>query len=121
MITIREMKDGRLKITADNEARQYIADKLHDGRGYWSIWAELIEPYSCNGSYTHFDAGQGNPFVGLTGAPCIAESMSYPDSGDLEVDGKLWYFDRYMLECDLRQLKNTGRVYYDAAPGNEES
>jgi hypothetical protein len=81
MLNCTILPNGDLKLTADNETRAEIADYQRRGRNYWLIMAELLESYSCNGSYTHFDAGAANPFVGLTSAPCIAETMHYNDDG----------------------------------------
>lgn len=112
MINCTIQPNGNLLLTAGNDSRAELRTMRENGRNYWSIMAEAFESYSCNGSYTHFDAGQANPFVGLTSAPCIAESMSYPDSGDLEIDGRLWYFSEYCLRSDLNELIARGRCEY---------
>ena len=116
MITCTIQPNGNLLITACNETRAEIAAMQRNNRDYWSIMADLFESYSCNGSYTPFDAGNGNPFVGLTGAPCIAESMSYDDNGQAEIIGKFWYFSDYVFRDDLDELKRYGRVIYRKAP-----
>jgi len=115
MLTATRLANGDLKLTADNETRNEIADMLFHGRSYWAIMADLFESYSCNGSYTHFDAGDANPFVGLSSAPCIAETMDYADNGDAKIDGDFWYFGEYATRDDLAELKNTGRVVYSLA------
>lgn len=113
MINCTILDNGNLLLQAGNDARKALCDARDDGfTSYWSTMADAFESYSCNGSYTHFDAGQGNPFVGLTSAPCIAESMSYLDSGDLEIHGRLWYYSEYCLRSDLDELIARGRTEY---------
>lgn len=111
-LNIRKTETGDLLLTASNAVRADIAYAISQGRGYRSIMAELLESYSCNGSFTHFDAGDGNPFVGLSSAPCIAEQMDFLDDGTLEIVGDFWAFDDYAIIDDLDELKNRGRVVY---------
>lgn len=113
MINVTRLPDGNLKLTADNETRRFIAENEH--RPYWTIMADLFEPYYCNGSYEPFDPADGNPFVGLTDAPCIAENMCYDDDGTRTVDGNFWYFADYVTVNDLDELKRKGRVIYTLA------
>ena len=132
MIKCTILKNGNLKITAGNEARQWIKEnrifctekktnkKVYPLRGYWDCMADLFEGYSCNGSFSHFDAGKANPFVGLTDAPCIAESM-YPDDDCKNViDGRLWAFKDYVMRDDLEELKNKGFVIYQLVEEDKE-
>lgn len=115
MLGFKVLDNGDLKLTADNWARSELAQMNATERGYWSIMAEAFEPESCNGSYTHFDAGQGDPFVGFTNAPCIAEGIHIDEIGGSFVEGRLWYFDQYQTVCDFEELKNKGRVIYKLA------
>jgi hypothetical protein len=71
---------------------------------------EALEPYSCNGSYAAFDAGDGNPFVGLSNAPCVAESLYMNDEGENIIEGRFWYADNYMITCPYYELAKTGRT-----------
>lgn len=115
-LNIKPLPNGDLLLTCGNETRQELRQAWRDSdRDYYSILAELFEPYSCNGSYTHFDAGQANPFVGLTSAPCIAESMDYPDNGDCVLVGKFWHHADYMITNDLDLLIDKGRAVYSLA------
>lgn len=120
MIDCEILDNGDLKITADEETREYIADRQEAGVGYWSIMADLFEGFSCNGSFTHFDAGQANPFVGLTSAPCVAEEMGYPDSGDLETIGRVWWLSDYAIRDDLGELQETGETIYHFGFNSED-
>ena len=115
MLTCTILPDGDLKLTLSNEGRRNISEALEQNQGYWTIMADLFEGYSCNGSFTHFDAGEANPFVGLTSAPCIAEAMDYPDNGENEVVGRLWWLSDYAIRDDLEELRTLGRTVYHLA------
>lgn len=116
MINATILANGNLKVTAGNEGRAWLADEMaSDHYDFWATLASALESYSCNGSYTPFDAGQANPFVGLTDAPCIAESLDIDDDGQAQIIGRFWYFERYMLDCPLEQLRNHGRVIFTLA------
>lgn len=120
MINCTILPSGELKVTADNEARAYIKDRLANGRvSHGAIMAELFESYSVNGSYEPFDASDGNPFVGLTDAPCIAECIDTLDNGSREIVGRFWYFANYAYTLELDELKNKGRVVYQYGGASE--
>lgn len=114
-INCTKLANGDLLVTAGNDGRAEIKAMQGAQRDYWSILAELFEPYFTNGSFEPFDAGDGNPFVGLTSAPCIAESMSHLDDGTNRVDGEFWYFDRYATHDLLDELRNRGRTVFTLA------
>lgn len=114
-LTAKILPNGDLLTTADNETRNEIAEFMSSGRNRWTILADIFEPYSCNGSFTPFDASDGNPFVGLTSAPCVAECLNYEDSGDRTIDGRFWYSPDYCLINELEQLKNRGRFVWSLA------
>lgn len=111
-IEVTQEPDGRLKISAAPEHRNEMRERLKQV-GFWGILSEMYEPYSTNGSYAPFDAGDGNPFVGLTSAPCIAEAMTTKDDGSNEINGKLWWFPNYAIECPVKTLINTGVVNFE--------
>jgi hypothetical protein len=101
--------DAGLVLRLEDDAREDVADMLAAGRSWWSVLADVFEPYSCNGSFTPFDAGDGNPFVGLTEAPCVAECMTWDDDGQAAIDGRLWFDDLYMTR-DLLALLAAGET-----------
>jgi hypothetical protein len=103
MLNIETDKAGNLVLTLDPDEAENIAASL-EKRGYWSAMAEMFEQHSCNGSYTPFDASDGDPFVGLTSAPCIAECMHLLDDGTQEIEGRFWYSDNYMLINEVQDL-----------------
>lgn len=121
MINATILPNGNLKITAGNESRAWLAEQMAGDRyNFWATLWDAFEDYACNGSFEPFDAGEANPFVGLTSAPCIAESMSIADNGDRTIDGQFWYFDRYQIDCPLEQLRNCGRVIFTLAKEDSE-
>lgn len=112
------LPNGDLKLTAGNAGRKWLADSMADERySFWCVLWDGLESYACNGSYEPFDAGDANPFVGLTSAPCIAETMDYLDDGTKEIQGRFWYFADYMIACPLEQLRNHGRAVFTLAKG----
>lgn len=111
---VTELENGNLELSADKDTREEIAERLEE-YGFHQVLAELFEPYYTNGGYEPFDAGQANPFVGLTEAPCIAESMDVHDDGRREIVGRFWYYPGYMLRCPLEELAETGRTVFTLA------
>lgn len=80
-----------------------------------TILCDLLESYSCNGSFAYFNAGDGNPFVGLSDAPCIAEQLDYQDNGDIEIIGNHWYYADYMTNSLISELLDNGHVIFKKA------
>lgn len=115
MINATVLPSGDLKLTACNETRSDIVRWMRDGRDRWTIFADLFESYSCNGSFTPFDASDGDPFVGLSSAPGIAEAMTVEDDGARAIDGRFWYFGDYMIRDELEELARRGRVVFTLA------
>lgn len=107
------LASGALRVTADEETRAEIAAGLE--RSYWGAMADAFEHYSCNGSFTPFDAGDANPSVGLTSAPCVAESLSVLDDGTREIDGRLWWFPDYAIRDPLDELVEIGETTFASA------
>lgn len=94
MLNFEILPNGNLSVTATNEGRELINEKREEWDRQTLLW-ELAEPYSVNGSYTFFDAGEGNPNVGLTDAPCIAECLNYEEDGERTIEGRFWYLSDY--------------------------
>jgi hypothetical protein len=113
-LTCTVLPSGDLLLAASNDCRAFIREKQSELDDV-SILSELTECYWTNSGFHPFDAGAGNPFVGLTSAPCIAEDMDYPDNGQRQVIGRLWYFPNYMLESPCDTLKRRGRVVFTLA------
>lgn len=111
MLTCTVLANGDLELTADATD---ILDRK--GSGYWCIWSELFEQYATNGSFELFNPETANPFVGLTGAPCIAETMTTEDDGTRVIEGRLWWFPDYQIIDPLDKLRDDGRVVFTLAP-----
>jgi hypothetical protein len=113
-LTITVLPSGDLLLAAGNAARSELK-RMRENRSDVDALTELTEPYWTNGSYAPFDAGEGNPFVGLTSAPCIAEDLDYPDDGQRQIIGRFWYFPDYMLRSPIDELIKRGRVVFKKA------
>lgn len=113
MILAEILKNGNLKLSLDDaENDSAELQEMSSEKDTVSILCEGMEHYSCNGSYTPFDAGQGNPFVGLTNAPCIAESLDYDDEGTATIEGKLWYYADYQFTDPIQEILERGFVIF---------
>lgn len=110
-IYVEVMQNGNLKLTTHDDFVEEIVDAMKTKTDD-CILADALEHYSCNGSYTPFNAGNANPFVGLTDAPCIAESMIYHDDGELEINGDAWFYDNYMIRCPIQEMIEKGYVIF---------
>ena len=115
-ITILE--NGNLKLSLSPDEREEVAER-QEQVGEDLVLVELTEPYWTNGSFQAFDAGNGKPFVGLTSAPCIAESMSHDEEGEPNVEGRLWWFPDYAVRSAVQELVEKGSVEWPLAPGYE--
>ena len=112
-IDIEIMQNGNLKLSLDSESQEALRDNMQepDFNRHNTI-GELFEDHACNGSYTPFNAGDANPFVGLTDAPCIAETMEHDDEGNQTIEGRFWHFAEYQIACELEQLAETGETVF---------
>lgn len=97
------LPNGNLKIWMPDEAeRDYYARAFED-RTEDSIWADLWEEYSCNGSFTPIDPEIW--FVGLTSDPyIIAAEVSNCNNGDLIGFGGHWHYPDYQLRSVVEKL-----------------
>lgn len=118
MFDITVLESGNLEITLDaadeSERLELIEEilELMERKDDLSILLDGTESYWSNGSFYPFDAGDGNPFVGLTSALMIAESLNFDDNGDAEIIGDCWHFGNYMVESFLDGLLCDGRVVF---------
>lgn len=107
-------ENGNLKLQIEVEDVEFIHDMGYDDTISTDddVLCELLQPYSCNGSYAYFDAGNGNPFIGFTDAPCIAEELDYLDSGTIAIIGRFWYYGDYMSKSFINELTENGEVIF---------
>ncbi len=114
MFSIKVLPNGNLTVLAGNQARRWIKDQ-QQARTSDEILHDRTEPYWTNGSFAPFDAGQANPFVGLTNAPCIADTLQCHDNGQREIVGRCWYYGNYQVSDPMEALKRTGKVIFALA------
>lgn len=113
-LTATVTPNGNLKLTADNAARAWLKEQVQAHKSDLEILWDGLEGYWNNGGYEPFDAEDANPFVGLSSAPCIAESMDVADDGTKSIYGRFWHHSGYMVVSFADQLKNRGFVYFHA-------
>lgn len=106
---------GALRLSFHAKDRAEILE-MADTMSAFDILLEGTESYWTNGSYQPFDAGQGNPNIGLTDAPCIAECMHYDDEGEATIEGDFWFFNQYATECFIERMLNDGYVDFTRGP-----
>lgn len=105
------LENGNLELTTHEDFIEELKEAITE-KDSVSILCEAMEHYSCNGSYTVFDASNANPFVGLTSATCIAESMDIDDQGNQTIQGDFWYYNDYMILNPIEVLLETGKVIF---------
>lgn len=121
MFDLTKLENGKLRISLDffdeKEKGELIEElqELNTRKDDLSILLDWTESYWTNGSYQPFDAGEGNPYVGLTEAPCVAESMTYDDDGNATVEGDFWYFGDYMIRSFIDDIIENGYVDFSKA------
>lgn len=105
------LETGNLEISFDESDREEIEEML-ESKTDLDILLEGTEHYWTNGTFQPFDAGAGNPFVGLTDATCIAESLNYDDEGNAEIEGNFWYDAHYAIRCCITEMLENGKVVF---------
>ena len=113
-LTLTPQANSALRVSFDPEDRDEITEILNRLDPV-SILLEGTEHLWTNGSYHPFDAGQGNPFIGLTEAPCIASSLDIDDQGQMSVEGDFWYYGDYMITNPIEQMLDAGFVDFTLA------
>lgn len=113
-LEIKKLENGDLELSIpEKEHREELQEFIDDSKSsYWHIMADLFEDYACNGEFVHFDASQGNPYVGLTDCPCIAESMDVTDDGQNVIEGEFWFFADYVTQMETELLAAGEKVIY---------
>jgi hypothetical protein len=109
-VTIQD--DGSLLLEVEDDDADLL---MREDLGDVDLLYPLLEPYWANGGFEPFDAGAGNPFVGLTSAPCIAESMNVDDDGMRVIVGRFWHYGDYMVKDFVALLRRDGKVVFDLA------
>lgn len=114
MFSCHILPSGNLQIVAYEDGRGWLAEKLKHSWGE-DLIHEILEPYWTNGGFEPFNAGDANPFVGLTCAPCIAESLDVLDDGTRELTGRLWWYPDYAIRDFAEELLRDGETLFKLA------
>lgn len=113
MIKTRILSNGNLLLTADNEARQELAEAYAAG-GYPRAERCISEELHENMEFV-----QPEEIGALTDAPILAfcDDLDYPDNDDrILIEGaSVYYFGDYAITDPFEQLKNRGRVVFSVA------
>lgn len=106
-INYRELPNGWLRITADNDGRRTLSERYRVG-GYPQAEAEVAADIVGNG----LDFVAPQHIGALTDSPIIAEGFHVDDDGEpqLAADAKVWWFPDYMVRDPWDILRRTGRV-----------
>ncbi len=110
-LNLNILENGNLEISFDESDREEIEEML-ESKTDLDILLEGTEHYFTNGSFHPFDAGHANPYVGLTDATCIAESLDFDDDGEAEIEGAYWYDAHYALRCCITEMLESGKVVF---------
>lgn len=105
----------KLSLTSPEERGDILELMDYDHWTEMDVLLMLLEPYMCNGGFEPFDAGHGNPFVGLTDAPCIAESIDVLDDGKKEIVGRCWWYPQYETKNCMEELACNEFVIFASA------
>ena len=116
MLTLTITPNGDLSLTADAAGLEWVREQREAERTDEEILVDGTEDYWANGNFRSFDAGEGNPFVGLTSAPCIAEDMNLHDDGTWEIVGRFWYYNAYAVRSYFDDLLQDGQAVFTRAP-----
>jgi len=110
MLDIKETPNSNLELFIPKRSdRVDLIGQIRSDRSEGTIWADLLEPFSCNGSYSPIDPECHA--LGLTSDPyMLAEEAVIEDNGDLTVCGKLYHYDGYMLRSVPVELAKGRRV-----------
>ena len=92
-----------------------LADRVAtDGRDA-TILRDLFEQHWTNNGFEPFDAGQADPFVGLTEAPCITEhALVQGDDGEhrIQPGDRVWWYPDYGIRSPVDVLLDAGVVEF---------
>ena len=105
------LPNGDLLITADNEARALLKERLQETSvvALWPEFAnELLAYY-----YPWLRFAWPEELGALTSSPILLETTN--TGADLE-DPRVWWFPNYQVENEFDTLKNTGRLVMTLAP-----
>lgn len=99
MMNVKVLDNGDLELSLEALDANKIENlqKIYNTKGESRLMGIFLSEYSSNNSYTYFDAGNANPYVGLSDAPCIAECMYMTDGFTNKIAGKFWYYVDYTV------------------------
>ena len=113
------LKNGFLKITADNEDRSELAYAYRGETGAPGGYP-AADDYVREALYqAGWEFVRPETVAALTDAPIITNDMQVDDNGDVVHVGDVWWFPGYMITDPWQELKNHGRVIFDPEENNK--
>jgi hypothetical protein len=104
MIKATILKNGCLKITADNAGRHELAQCNYFDKIEVHIAEELHRD--------NFEFIRPEWVGALTDSPILTNDLSIGDTGVAEFVGDVWWFPNYMITDPWQELKNKGKVIF---------
>lgn len=111
MLNFKELENGDLEVSAIDP--EEFKEMIEHGMDYRTMVSDAFEATACNGSYTWFSGNDGNPYVGMTSAPCIAPSLDYNDDGMMTIPEQyFWYLNNYATILETHEWADGKSVVY---------
>lgn len=105
-----KVRENSLELYLTDEGREYLVDNNTDEFNFF----DCFEDIQVN-SDIEYHPDLGSRGFGLTEAPGFTIGFGYNDGGDYDDvsgEGKLYYYDKYMLKSFIEELKRNGVVYF---------
>ena len=99
------MPNGDLLITADNEARAWLKERLQE-TSVVAFWPEFVAEFLAF-YYPWLPWAEPEELAALTSSPILLETAY--NGGEL-ADPRAWWFPNYQVENEFETLKNNGRL-----------
>lgn len=107
---------GDLEITADNEARAWLKERLQE-ISVVELWPELVREFLTY-YYPFLRWAEPEELAALTSSPILLETTNTGE--DLDTP-RAWWFPNYQVENELDTLKNTGRLVMSLGESEPEA
>jgi len=108
MLDITKTDTGLLlEVKRKKDRKELLKEYKDPDKAEYYIWSELLEPYSCNGSYHPISA---EDIVALTSDPyLLADTIDIDDDGTVTPIGDIYHFPYYMTHSVIEELAIHGK------------
>ncbi len=112
-INVIEEENG-LKIVLEPEGREFIIEQREREQSPVNIFQDLFEHIRCN---SQLDFIRPEEIDALTSAPIIGLEVDRGEHGDeIKTTGRIFWHERYAVECPLDILLEKGEFILPVAP-----